>query len=104
MRVSLGDRITAGSDVLVRPVGEESVLLDLGSETYFGLDSVGTRMWQVLVEAPSIESALDILESEYEVGGDELRLDVETFLAALLEKGLVAIVPAAHDSKDPAAR
>jgi coenzyme PQQ synthesis protein D (PqqD) len=104
VHVSFGDRVKPGSDVLVRPVGEESVLLNLQTETYFGLDAVGTRMWQILVEAPSIESALAVLEAEYEVGAEELRPDVESFLGTLLDKGLVAVVDAAPASADPATR
>ena len=33
-------------DVMVRQVGGESVLLDLKTERYLGLDEVATRMWQ----------------------------------------------------------
>ena len=43
--------------VVVQEVEGESVLLNLDSERYFGLDETGTRMWVVLAESASIEEA-----------------------------------------------
>jgi len=51
--------------VLVRQLAGESVLLNLQTERYFGLDEVGTRMWTHLTSSVSIEAAyqnLDLLD------------------------------------------
>jgi len=37
---------------------KESVLLNIETERYFGLDETGTRMWQLVTAAPKIESGL----------------------------------------------
>jgi hypothetical protein len=55
----IGKRVAIGADVLVRELQGELVLLNLKSETYFGLDEVGTRMWSVLTSTPSIRAAVD---------------------------------------------
>jgi hypothetical protein len=62
--------VRAPEHVLVRELGGESLLLNLESETYFGLDDVGTRMWTLLVERPSIQHALEALQREYGVEED----------------------------------
>ena len=54
-------RVTPGPDVLVQEVDRECVILDLDSQQFYGLDDVGTRMWQALTTAPSIEGAIDEL-------------------------------------------
>jgi hypothetical protein len=91
MITSFATRIAVAPDVMFRTVGDESVLLHLKSETYLGLDPVGTRMWTVLTEADSIESAYEMLLREYEVDGQELRRDLEDFVGKLLEHDLVLV-------------
>lgn len=63
--VTMTQRYVVSPDVLFREVDGEAVLLNLDSETYFGLDPVGTRMWQVLTESPSLDDARTTLLAEY---------------------------------------
>jgi Coenzyme PQQ synthesis protein D (PqqD) len=84
-------RVAAAPDVMFRTVGEESVLLHLKTETYLGLDPVGTRMWTLLTASDSIQSAYEELLREYEVDGQQLRLDLEDFLGQLVEHELVQL-------------
>jgi hypothetical protein len=48
MSIAFESRVNMPSDVLVSEQDSESVLLNLKTETYFGLDEVGTRMWGAL--------------------------------------------------------
>jgi hypothetical protein len=93
MTTSFAVRVAPAPDVMCRTVGDESVLLHLKSETYLGLDPVGTRMWMLLTGSESIQSAYDALLREYEVDGQQLRRDLEDFLGQLLEHGLVRLQP-----------
>jgi hypothetical protein len=94
MAVSFSQRMTIAPDVLFRLVGDEGVLLNLKTELYLGLDPVGTRMWTVLKDAPSIQTAYAELLQEYEVEPDRLREDLHEFLGQLFEQGLIETVPA----------
>ena len=85
--------ITIADDVLYRELAGESVLLNLASGVYFGLDDVGTRMWYLLAEHGDPEKILPILLAEYEVEATKLRQDVETLIRQLVDKGLVKIEP-----------
>src|SRR3974390_1321052 len=51
---SFSDRVEVAKHALVRFIEKESVLLNLDTECYYGLDEVGTRMWQMVTAAPSI--------------------------------------------------
>ena len=42
-------------DVVSREVGGEAVLLNLATGTYFGLDGVGTEIWNLLAREGTIE-------------------------------------------------
>lgn len=84
-------RIRVPDNVLVRRLGEESVLLHLGSESYFGLDEVGTRMWAALTTSASVEEAAGKLVDEYEVEPERLRADLAAFVDQLAAAGLVEL-------------
>jgi hypothetical protein len=91
--VELGSRVAVPRHVLVRALDKESVLLNLETERYFGLDEVGTRMWQILTTSPSIEEACRRLLDEYDVEDGELRENVLELLDQLLNNGLLHVLP-----------
>lgn len=85
-------RISIPDGVMVRELEGESVLLNLDSESYFGLDDIGTRMWAVLTDAESIETAYETLLAEYEVEPEHLRTDLCGFIDKLSEAGLIDVI------------
>ena len=91
MDIDFSQNVIAPDDVLVRVLDGEAVVLNLESESYFGLDEVGTRMWTVLTESDSIQDAYEILLAEYDVEPAQLKADMIDLIAQLQENGLVAI-------------
>ena len=88
--MKLNDKIAVSTDVVAREVGEETMLLNLASGTYFGLDPVGGRFWQLLEEGKSATEARDALLQQYDVAPDELDGDLEKLLGDLPAHGLVS--------------
>lgn len=84
-------KVSISPDVMIRHVGGESVVLDLKTERYLGLDEIGTRMWQVLAAADSIEVAYRTLLDEFDVETERLRSDLDEFLRELIQLGLVTL-------------
>jgi hypothetical protein len=91
MSPSFAQRVAVPENVMFRELEGEAVILDLDSESYFGLDEVGTRMWLALTGAASVQEAFDELAGEYEVAPDTLRKDLDELLAALLDRGLLEV-------------
>lgn len=91
MPIQFSSIVAVASDVLIRTVGEESVVLNLQTEHYLGLDDVSTRIWQLLTAGGSIQSAYDTLLTEFEVDPEQLRRDLEDFVEELLQLQLVEI-------------
>ena len=89
--ISFSDRVRVADDVLISNLQEESVILNLNSERYFGLDDVGTRMLSVLITSDSIEAAYESLAAEYDVDRQALRVDLITLVENLLQQGLVKV-------------
>ena len=90
--VSFADRVTVPQHVLIRFLDKESVLLNIETERYFGLDETGTRMWQLATAAPNIETAYHQLLDEYEVQPEPLRSDLIDLLGRLVENGLLQVI------------
>jgi hypothetical protein len=65
------------------------VLLQLDTGVYYGLDDVGTRVWQLIVELGDLEAVLEVLLSEYDVERERLEADIERLVGELEVKGLV---------------
>jgi Coenzyme PQQ synthesis protein D (PqqD) len=91
MTISFSDRVTVPDDVLISQLQEESVILNLDSERYYGLDDVGTRFLSVLTTSDSIETAYDQLRQEYDVDPQVLRDDLVALVENLIDQGLVEI-------------
>jgi hypothetical protein len=89
--VSFMDRVVVPSHVLVRFLDKESVLLNIDTERYFGLDETGTRMWQLVTAAPKIEVAYQQLLEEYDVQPELLRENLTDLVNRLLENGLLQL-------------
>ncbi len=90
--ISFSARVAIPTGVLIRELDGESVLLNLESERYFGLDEVGTRMVVCLSEAISIQAAYETLLAEYDVDPETLQQDLQTLIQDLLAHGLVEVV------------
>ena len=90
MRRRFFEKVSVPPYVLARELDGESILLNLDSGVYYGLDEVGTRMWTVLTESESIGVAYETLLAEYAVEPDELRADLTRLVGELLEQGLLA--------------
>lgn len=89
--VLLKGKVSIPDGVLVRELQGESVLLNLNTESYFGLDEVGTRMWAALTDSASVEAAYEMLLAEYEVDAARLRGDLHGFIEKLKEMGLIKL-------------
>jgi hypothetical protein len=75
--------------VMSRLVDDETVLLDLESGMYFGLDGVGKRIWDSVTEGHSIGQITEIITAEFEVDEARAQADVVAFTSDLVERGLL---------------
>lgn len=87
--MKLDTQLSVPPQVMSRLVGDETVLLDLASGMYFGLDGVGKRIWESISEGGSLGETAIMVASEYEVEEDQALKDVIDFTSNLVERGLL---------------
>jgi len=85
-------RLRVHRSVLSRELAGETVLLNLESGVYYGLDAVGTRAWNLLAEERTLADVCTIMLEEFEVTHDTLQQDLTTLVRELCEKQLLVPV------------
>jgi len=89
--MNLKKTIMLSPDVISQEVAGETVLLDLKSENYFGLDEVGTRIWQLIKETDDLQAIYNTLLAEYEVEENRLQTDLDALLGEIAGLGLIKL-------------
>jgi len=89
-------RLKIPEHVLHQNLQGETILLDLDNGTYFGLDEVGTRFWELVGVHGRFDAALGSILEEYEVERAQLEEDLRSLVEELIERGLLE----ANDSVD----
>jgi len=88
--MKLDQRFQGSDDVVSRKVAGEMVLLDLASGLYYGLDPVGSRIWEVLSQnSCSLEELCDVIEAEFDAPREQIERDIIGLAEQFSEKKLI---------------
>ena len=88
-----GRRLVIATDVRSRRIADETVILHLETEQYFGLSGVGSRLWALLEHGTDADRAVKMLAAEYEAEPELVRSDVHALLSNLMASHLVVAAP-----------
>ncbi len=80
--------------VVFREFAQETVLLDIKSGQYYGLNPTAGRMLTVLQNASTVREAAGTLSEEYPEAGDRIEADLCNLCQSLSQRGLIALNPA----------
>lgn len=89
--------VSIPEQVLFRDLEGESVLLHLGSGLYFGLDEIGTLIWNLLGDGHSLKEIEKRILSEYDVSLEEVQNDVRRIVKELTQNGLLEVRELEHE-------
>jgi len=89
--MKLSDKVNIPAQVMARQVGTETVILDLATGTYFGLDPVGARIWQLMSEGKTLAEVCDTMLAEYAVARADIERDVLELAEQLLARQLIGV-------------
>jgi hypothetical protein len=86
-----GSLVRRATDQIACDMGGETVILDLKSGTYYGLDVLGARVWSLIEQPASVVSIRDAIVADYDVDNATCERDILVFLQQMQEAGLVEI-------------
>jgi len=92
MSMELEQKVVFAESVFAQLVDDEMVLLDMESENYFGLDEVGTSIWNAMQENETLKEVFAVLLEQYDVGEEMLKNDLLNFVTKLVDNGLAKVV------------
>jgi hypothetical protein len=90
----LASRVRLPQHVVHRSFVAETVVLNLRTGKYHGLNPTAGKMLEALGEAPTVVAAAPGLASEYGVEGGQIEADLVALCRGLLERGLIEIADA----------
>jgi len=85
-------KVRPSPDVLMSEVDGEAVMLDLHGERYFGLNAVGTVIWNFLTTSPTVEEAVKAVCRRFDAPETTIRQDIEILTRELVDNGLLRFV------------
>lgn len=83
--------VVVAHEQLTADVGEESVILSMKNEVYYGLDPVGTRVWHLIQTPRQIAELRETLLEEFDVEPARCERDLLELLEKLLAEGLIEL-------------
>jgi hypothetical protein len=85
---------TVPENVVYREFEAETLLLNLGTGRYHGLNGTGARMLELLSETGGdVRTSVDRLAAEHGVAAAEIEGELARFCAELVERGLLEVAP-----------
>lgn len=82
-------KLAISENAIASEINGEIVMLNIESESYYSLDAVGTKFWQLFTDSDNVEMIIQQLVKIYAVDEAALRHDVVKFIEELVEEGLL---------------
>jgi len=89
--MDLNSRVILNENIFAQEVDGEMVLMDMQSEEYFGLDSIGVVFWQTLQKKAKLQESLDELLDMFDVDEEVLKKDLIVFVEKLTANKLAVV-------------
>ena len=93
--LSVHSVVSATTEQVSCPLGDESAILNLKNTVYYGLNPVGARVWNLLQQPRSVGELRDALLDEYDVEPERCEHDLLELLEKMRSEGLILVRSAA---------
>lgn len=91
VEILMGSLISCLPDLLHTEVDGEAVLVSVDSGKYYGMDEVGTEIWNRIQEPCKVADLIGLMKNEYEDESGAIELDVLAFLSQLADEKLIEV-------------
>ena len=89
--LSLQSIVVASPEQVSCALGDESAILGLKSEVYYGLNPVGASVWSLLQQPRRVDELRDAILAEYEVEAKRCERDLFALLEKMRAEGLIVV-------------
>ena len=83
--------IVVGGELSSCDLEGEAVILSLKSGEYFGLNGVGSRIWELVRQPTTVRDIREAIVAEFDVDSDRCQRDLLKWLEEMVDEGLIEI-------------
>jgi hypothetical protein len=83
--------IKRNKEVFASEIDDEVVMMHVDTGKYYGMDTVGSRIWELIAEEIQVREVINKLMEEYDVEEEQCEKDVLEFLNELYDNKLVSV-------------
>ena len=84
--------VCASKEQASADLGDEAAILNLKDGVYYGLDSVGARIWKLIQTPRAVREVRDTILAEYDVESDRCERDLIALLEELAQRQLIEVI------------
>ena len=92
MPIGPGTVVVQNTEPIAVSVDDTIVMMSLIQGKYYGLDRVGSRIWELLAHPRTVMDLCAALCREFEIDEESCRRDVQEFLTDLANEKLIRVV------------
>ena len=89
--ITVDDVVVASPNQVSSRLGDDAVILELEKGAYFGLEAVGSRIWELLAQPRAVSEIRDTIVQEFDVESDRCAADLLSLLTRMADKGLIQV-------------
>lgn len=89
--LTLDSRIRQSDDIVASDIDNEKVMMSIEQGAYFGLDPIGSRIWELLEQPLTVAELIEQLLQRYDVDRETCIADLMPHLVELQENGLLQV-------------
>jgi hypothetical protein len=91
MRLTTTSTVLVAKEQVTTNLGDEIIILGFKSGNYYGLDAVGSLIWEKIQQPVTVEAIVRAITKEYSVTQDEALADTIELLERLNAEGLIDV-------------
>jgi len=89
--IDINTRLTKNRAIVSNKMDNETVMMSIENGEYYGINPIGSRIWELLDRPAAIADLCESLMEEYDVSAEDCRRDVAEFIGKLLDKDLITL-------------
>jgi hypothetical protein len=89
LKITMDSIVRRNREIVSAEMASDTVMMSIEQSAYYGINDIGTRIWQLIEHDISVRELCTTLGSEYDVSDAQCQEDVRRFLQELLDHHLV---------------
>lgn len=89
--IILQSTVQRNPEMISSDMDGETVMMSIENGEYYGLNPIGSRIWELIENETTVDAVINTLLVEYEVGMEQCKNETLEFLHKLLNNNLIIV-------------